>query len=628
MSNPSKATSGELQFIASKDLKVGELLGEGAYGKVNRGVWQGREVVIKKFKELPKLLVQSFKTEAKTLAECGQKSPHIIKLLGFSNENGQISLVMEFMKSSLQGVLGDQSIDLPWDLRLRIAAAIAKGLSYLHGKTGPQGYLTSYNVMLDGDFNIKITDCGFSTLKLRWDEKSVRSLRWQAPELLKALVPTKAADVYAYGVILWEIDSRKIPFDSVKDSDIIKSVEEGTREPTTKDCPTEYSEIIQDSCAKEAAKRPSVADLVHRLELLSAPAAKPLKETPPLTSPSLTPTPQQVNPPPKPSGPTLAPQQGPHYALMTDKKISFEKLKAVPIEAFLEAIQQEPKNPVLYFNLCKLVPRGGTIKLLDGREMTEQLLLLTALLYDPNDPMYYSDLGELLPQGESITLLDGITVMTKQQLYLKAISLDPNCAFAYNNLGTTLPAGGKIQLPDGITVMTKQQLFLKAISIDPNYDAPHRNLGTTLPAGGKIQLPDGITVMIKQQLYLKAISLNPNYASAYNSLGITLPNGGSIRLLDGITVMTKQQLYLKAISLKPNQPFYYNNLANTLPNDGKIELPDRQVVSKIQLYFMALTLDPNYSLAKRNLGEMLPKGHGTELPDGIYMTKEQLLACN
>ena len=99
MSGSSIASSVNLQTIPSKDLKTGKLLGEGAYGEVYLGNWNGREVAIKKLilKKLPASLAKDFEREAKLMAECGQ-SPHILKLFGICTEEGQYSMVMEYMK--------------------------------------------------------------------------------------------------------------------------------------------------------------------------------------------------------------------------------------------------------------------------------------------------------------------------------------------------------------------------------------------------------------------------------------------------------------------------------------------------------------------------------------------------
>ena len=99
MSGASLASPVNLQAIPWKDLKTGKLLGEGAYGEVYLGNWNGREVAIKKLilKKLPASLAKDFEREAKLMAECGQ-SPHILKLFGICTEEGQYSMVMEYMK--------------------------------------------------------------------------------------------------------------------------------------------------------------------------------------------------------------------------------------------------------------------------------------------------------------------------------------------------------------------------------------------------------------------------------------------------------------------------------------------------------------------------------------------------
>ncbi len=70
--------------------------------------------------------------------------------------------------------------------------------------------------------------------------------------------------------------------------------------------------------------------------------------------------------------------------------------------------------------------------------MTKAQLYLKAIDLDPSYSNAYYNLGTTLPRGESVKLLNG-TTMTKAQLYLKAIDLNPSFSNAYNNLGTALP---------------------------------------------------------------------------------------------------------------------------------------------------------------------------------------------
>jgi serine/threonine protein kinase len=211
-------------MIPMADLQLGDLIGQGGFGEVHRGKWKDKDVAIKQLflKKLPSSLVTEFENETQIMSQCS-KCAQIVKLLGICIEPGHYSIVMEYLaKGSLYDVLHDDEIELPWKtVCVPIALDIGRGLSYLHDRDILHRDLKSLNIVLNENFGAKITDFGLAKLKLESSSKTststkknpVGTVRWKAPELFKRGVQySTASDVYSYGMILWEIASRKLPF--------------------------------------------------------------------------------------------------------------------------------------------------------------------------------------------------------------------------------------------------------------------------------------------------------------------------------------------------------------------------------------------------------------------------------
>ncbi|KAK9069026.1 hypothetical protein SSX86_013142 [Deinandra increscens subsp. villosa] len=143
--------------------------------------------------------------------------PNLVSLVGYCADGDQRLLVYEYMSA---GSLEDHLLDLPrgksplsWFTRMKIALDAAKGLEYLHDKANPPVIyrdLKSSNILLDHDFNAKLSDFGLAKVGPVGDKSHVSSrvmgtYGYCAPEYQRTGQLTVKSDVYSFGVVLLEL---------------------------------------------------------------------------------------------------------------------------------------------------------------------------------------------------------------------------------------------------------------------------------------------------------------------------------------------------------------------------------------------------------------------------------------
>ncbi|KAJ8774145.1 hypothetical protein K2173_009576 [Erythroxylum novogranatense] len=196
------------------------LLGEGGFGTVHKGyVDENMRQGLKAQAVAVKLLdIEGLQGHREWLAEViflGQlRHPNLVKLIGYCCEDEERLLVYEFMpRGSLENHLFKRmSMSLPWGTRLKIATGAAKGLAFLHEaeKTVIYRDFKTSNVLLDSDFNAKLSDFGLAKMGPEGSDTHVTTrvmgtYGYAAPEYVSTGHLTTKSDVYSFGVVLLEL---------------------------------------------------------------------------------------------------------------------------------------------------------------------------------------------------------------------------------------------------------------------------------------------------------------------------------------------------------------------------------------------------------------------------------------
>lgn len=212
---------------ATRNFKEINLIGEGGFGRVYKGRLEtGQIVAVKQLDQNGIQGNQEFIVEVLMLSLLHHFN--LVTLCGYCTDGDQRLLVYEYMPmGSLEDHLFGKSpnmVPLDWNTRMKIAVGAARGLEYLHCTANPPVIyrdLKSANILLDKDFNPKLSDFGLAKLGPVGDNTHVSTrvmgtYGYCAPEYAMSGKLTLKSDIYSFGVVLLELITGRKAIDTTK----------------------------------------------------------------------------------------------------------------------------------------------------------------------------------------------------------------------------------------------------------------------------------------------------------------------------------------------------------------------------------------------------------------------------
>ncbi|KAG6794866.1 mitogen-activated protein kinase kinase kinase 7 isoform X1 [Apis mellifera caucasica] len=267
--------SHQQQFVEEinyDEIETEQVVGKGSFGVVWKGRWKGQYVAIKYINSEGEK--KAFTIEVRQLSRVIH--PNIVKLYGACTKN-PVCLVMEYAEGgSLYNVLHcNPQPQYTAGHAMSWALQCARGVAYLHNmKPKPLIHrdLKPPNLLLVmGGQTLKICDFGTACDLNTYMTNNKGSAAWMAPEVFEGSKYTEKCDVFSWGVILWEILSRKKPFDEIGGSAyrIMWAVHIGQRPPLIEDCPKPLEDLMIRCWHKSPEERPSMDEVVEIMTTLS-----------------------------------------------------------------------------------------------------------------------------------------------------------------------------------------------------------------------------------------------------------------------------------------------------------------------------------------------------------------------
>lgn len=275
---PSPRTSGVLPDsddweLDPADIVFHEKIASGAFGDLYRGTYCGQDVAIKILRALhgSDAQIGEFLQEVAIMRKVRHRN--VVQFIGACTRAPNLCIVFEFMSrgSVYEYVRRCGPLRLP--AVLRIALEVCRGMDYLHRRRIVHRDLKAANLLIDETGTVKIADFGVARVL---DQTGVMTAetgtyRWMAPEVIEHQPYGAAADVFSFGVVLWELLTGRIPYaDMTPLQAAVGVVQKGLRPPLPLNCPPPLAEVMRACWVRDPRSRPTFEQLKGRMEEMVA----------------------------------------------------------------------------------------------------------------------------------------------------------------------------------------------------------------------------------------------------------------------------------------------------------------------------------------------------------------------
>ncbi|KAL3266722.1 hypothetical protein HHI36_010883 [Cryptolaemus montrouzieri] len=275
---PAPATAGlshDKWEIDHNELMLLEELGSGQFGVVRRGKWRGSiDVAVKMMKE-GTMSEDDFIEEAKVMTKL--QHTNLVQLYGVCSKSRPIFIVTEYMRyGSLLKHLRrpEMSLSSNQGLLLDMCIQVCKGMSYLERHNYIHRDLAARNCLVGNENIVKVADFGLARYVL--DDQYTSSggskfpIKWAPPEVLNFTRFSSKSDVWAYGVLMWEVFScGKMPYGRLKNTEVVERVQKGLILEKPKACYKEVYDVMKKCWSHLPENRPSFRVLKDQLLVIS-----------------------------------------------------------------------------------------------------------------------------------------------------------------------------------------------------------------------------------------------------------------------------------------------------------------------------------------------------------------------
>ncbi|XP_060963078.1 serine/threonine-protein kinase STY46 isoform X3 [Cannabis sativa] len=197
---------------------------------------------------------------------------NVVKFIGASTKPPSLCIITEFMSGGSLYDFLKQSGVLPLQFLLRVAIDVSNGMNYLHQNNIIHRDLKAANLLMDENGVVKVSDFGVARVQPESGVMTAETgtYRWMAPEVIEHRPYDQKADVFSFGIMLWELLTGKLPYENLTPLQAAVGVVHKGLRPTIHEHTDPILVELMESCwQKEPSLRPPFSEILEILQCIS-----------------------------------------------------------------------------------------------------------------------------------------------------------------------------------------------------------------------------------------------------------------------------------------------------------------------------------------------------------------------
>lgn len=266
------ADSIDVWEIDAHQLLFERKIATGSSGDLYKGTFCSQDVAIKVLRgeHLDDKLQGEFVQEVSIMRKVRHKN--VVQFIGSCTRPPSLCIVTEFMSGgSMYDFLHKQKRSLNLQSLLRVAIDVSKGMHCLNQNHIIHRDLKSANILMDENGVVKVADFGVARVQ---DQTGVMTAetgtyRWMAPEVIEHEPYDHKADVFSFGIVLWELLTGKLPYEHLTPLQAaVGVVQQGLRPSIPSHSHPELADLLKRCWQRDPFFRPEFSEILELLQQL------------------------------------------------------------------------------------------------------------------------------------------------------------------------------------------------------------------------------------------------------------------------------------------------------------------------------------------------------------------------
>jgi len=253
-------------------LSFGDIVASGSSGNLYKGSYCSQEVAIKvlKVEGVNANALREFAHEVYIMRKIRHKN--VVQFIGACTRP-MLCIVTEFMSGgSIYDYLHKENDFFKMPALLQVAIDVSKGMNYLHQNNVIHRDLKAANILMDENNVVKVGYFGVARVKSQSGVMTAETgtYRYMAPEVIEHKIYDHKADVFSFGVLLWELLTGKIPYDDMTPVQAaVGVVQKGLRPTIPKETNSKLVELIENCWQQDPSLRPDFSQILEDLHAIT-----------------------------------------------------------------------------------------------------------------------------------------------------------------------------------------------------------------------------------------------------------------------------------------------------------------------------------------------------------------------